>query len=107
MLSPRTLLSPTLVSRLVSLVSLCGLLAVRTGRVSPGGSAKVSGGRGDLLSLTHRLARQFHKRVTGTDLALNGDDSAEPASEPTPTSLSLPPRNPEEPDSVERADRSS
>jgi TolB-like protein len=48
------------------------LLDVKTGRLAPGGAASVSGKRGDLLSISQKLARQFHKRVTGSDLNLDG-----------------------------------
>jgi TolB-like protein len=50
------------------------LLDVRSGQLAPGGAANVSGDRNDLLLLTHRLARQFHRRVTGTDLRLDDAD---------------------------------
>lgn len=48
------------------------LLDVKSGRLAPGGAASVSGKRSDLLAITQRLARLFHKRVTGSDLALDG-----------------------------------
>lgn len=48
------------------------LLDVKTGRLAPGGAASVSGKRSELLAITQRLARLFHKRVTGSDLALDG-----------------------------------
>ncbi len=47
------------------------LLDVRTGRLAVGGAASVSGQKSDLLSISHRLARLFHKRLTGTDLKLD------------------------------------
>ncbi len=47
------------------------LLDVRTGRLSAGGAASVSGDKGDLLSISHRLARLFHKRLTGSELKLD------------------------------------
>lgn len=48
-------------------------LDVRTGRVTPGGAANVSGSRRDLLTLVQKLARLFHRRVTGTDLPQDAD----------------------------------
>ena len=47
------------------------LLDVRTGRLAAGGAASVSGQKSDLLSISHRLARLFHKRLTGTELRLD------------------------------------
>lgn len=44
------------------------LLNVKTGRLAPGGAASVSGSRKDFPNLVTKLARLFHKRVTGEDL---------------------------------------
>jgi TolB-like protein len=71
------------------------LLDVRSGRLVPGGAAQVSGGSQDILAVTHRLARQFHKRVAGAELATEEevakaedslDSRAIPASIPPPES---------------------
>lgn len=51
------------------------LLDVHTGRVVPGGAANVTGARDGMLSLVHRLAHLFHRRVTGADFSV---DAAEP-----------------------------
>lgn len=56
------------------------LLDVRTGRLSAGGAASVTGSKEDLLSISHRLARLFHKRLTGTELKL--DDEQESKARP-------------------------
>ncbi|HLK60231.1 MAG TPA: FlgO family outer membrane protein [Chthonomonadaceae bacterium] len=62
------------------------LLDAQTGLIIPGGAMNVSGDRKDLLGVTHRLARQFHKRVTGSDLQLE-----EPTRVQTATDKSAPP----------------
>ncbi len=54
------------------------LLETQTGLVVPGGAMNVEGDRQSLLTLTHRLARLFHKRITGEPLDLP-DPSAEPS----------------------------
>lgn len=46
------------------------MLDARTGLVIPGGAMNVTGDRRALLSLTHRLAMQLHKKLTGVDLVL-------------------------------------
>ena len=48
------------------------LLDVKTGRLISGGATSVSGNRSDLLTLTAKLARQLHQRLTGTVLNLEG-----------------------------------
>lgn len=53
------------------------LLDVRSGQLVPGGSVNMAGSRRDLLALTHRLARQFHKRITGTDLLFDAETSGQ------------------------------
>ncbi len=64
------------------------LLDVETGRLAEGGSGNVSGDRRNLLSLVHRLAHQFHRRITGDDFVIDGE-GAEPRTQPftpnTPT----------------------
>ena len=52
------------------------LLDVRTGRVTPGGGANVTGNRDGVLLLVHQLAHRFHKRVTGAELLLENERSA-------------------------------
>jgi TolB-like protein len=47
------------------------LLDVRTGKLAQGGAASVSAPKEDLLSLSHKLAKLFHKRLTGTELRLD------------------------------------
>ena len=54
------------------------LLDVRTGRVTPGGAANVTGNRDQMLLLVHQLAHRFHRRVTGADLLLE-NERVEPA----------------------------
>jgi len=49
------------------------LLDVRSGRLVPGGAARVAENRNDIVSAIHRLACLFHKRVTGNDLPEEGD----------------------------------
>ncbi len=49
------------------------LLDVRTGRVTPGGAANVTGNRDQVLVLVHQLAHRFHRRVTGADLLLENE----------------------------------
>ena len=49
------------------------LLDVRTGRVTPGGAANVTGSRDQMLLLVHQLAHRFHRRVTGADLLLENE----------------------------------
>ena len=67
------------------------LLDVRTGRVSPGGAANVSGSRENVLPLVHQLARSFHRRVTGSDLlAENPRPAMPPLDNPPPTVPDLP-----------------
>ncbi len=55
------------------------LLDVKTGRLTPGGAASVSGNRDDLLAITGKLARLFHKRVTGMALDAGSNSDAVPA----------------------------
>jgi TolB-like protein len=55
------------------------MLDAKTGLVIPGGAMNVTGDRRSLLSLTHRLASQLHKKLTGVDLVLE----EEPAHEST------------------------
>ena len=55
------------------------LLDVRTGRVTPGGAANVTGNRDDVLLLVHQLAHRFHKRVTGAELLLENERPTEVA----------------------------
>ena len=49
------------------------LLDVRTGRVTSGGAANVTGNRDNVLPLVHQLAHRFHKRVTGAELLLENE----------------------------------
>lgn len=83
------------------------LLDVKTGRLAAGGAASVSGKRHDLLALTQRLARQFHKRVTGSDLELDGasapsePDTGPPQEEPVVQPRSRADLASNEPDSLE------
>ena len=53
------------------------LLDIRTGLIVRGGAAQTSGSRSNLLGVAHALARLFHKRLTGTELAEG--DSTEPS----------------------------
>ncbi|HLK61583.1 MAG TPA: FlgO family outer membrane protein [Chthonomonadaceae bacterium] len=62
------------------------LLDVGTGRLAEGGSGNVSGERRNLLSLVHRLAHQFHRRVSGEDFVIDGEGA-------DPPSRLLPPSN--------------
>ncbi len=57
------------------------LLDVRTGRVTPGGAANVTGSRDQMLVLVHQLAHRFHRRVTGADLLLE-NERVDPAQRP-------------------------
>ena len=66
------------------------LLDADTGLIVPGGGMNVSGERKDLLNVTHKLARLFHKRVTGSDLTLDEPTRTLPAPEKHP----LPPDQP-------------
>ena len=52
------------------------VLDARTGLVMPGGAMSVSGNNNDLLGVTHKLARQLHKRLTDTDLIIEDADPA-------------------------------
>jgi TolB-like protein len=57
------------------------MLDTKSGLVVSGGALNLSGDRHDLLDLSHRLSRQLHKRVTGTELDL---ESASMDVPPTP-----------------------
>jgi TolB-like protein len=61
------------------------LLDVKTGRLASGGAANVSGNRNNILDLCRKLAQQFHKRVTGQTLALEGDQDTVPLPEEMPS----------------------
>ena len=50
------------------------LLDVRTGRVTPGGAANVTGACDAMLPLVNRLAHLFHRRVTGEEIILEGEE---------------------------------
>ena len=52
------------------------LLDVKTGRLTPGGAASVAGSRDDILTITGKLARLFHKRVTGVELGAKVENDA-------------------------------
>lgn len=60
------------------------LLDVRTGRVTPGGAANVTGNRDSMLLLVHQLAHRFHKRVTGDELLLENERVSPPVNLPDP-----------------------
>lgn len=68
------------------------LLDIGTGRLSEGGAGNVSGDRRNLLSLVHRLAHQFHRRVTGEDFVIDGE-GAEASSHPYSAAGSIRPSN--------------
>src|SRR5580698_8460030 len=51
------------------------VLDAHTGLAVPGGAMSVSGNHNDLLGVTHKLARQLHKRLTDTELVI---EDAEP-----------------------------
>jgi TolB-like protein len=55
------------------------LLDVESGKLMEGGAGNVTGERGHLLSIVHRLAHQFHRRVTGNDYVID-NEGAEPTS---------------------------
>ncbi len=73
------------------------LLDVRTGRVVAGGAANVSGGPDSMLPLVHRLAHQFHKRVTGEAIIFDGEVPDAPArlpDDPPADRMAAPDANP-------------
>ena len=64
------------------------LLDVGTGRLAEGGAGNVTGERRNLLSLVHRLAHLFHRRVTGSDFVMDGEGADRSnASRPRPSAI--------------------
>ena len=81
------------------------LLDTQTGLNVPGSSFNVAGPRRDLLTVTHRIARQLHRKLTGEDLVIDeeGHDSAPSPSIPEVKERDHEPSPflPEEPDPLE------